>query len=52
MNNTYDDKEVFFDEYCETCKYRSKQEYEEPCATCLDNPVNLNSHKPTEWKEA
>lgn len=44
-------KEVYFDKYCETCEYKKLKEEEEPCRECLDNPVNLYSHKPTKWKE-
>lgn len=48
MVNEY--KEVRFDEYCETCKYESKKEDEDPCDECLNNPVNLYSKKPVNWK--
>jgi hypothetical protein len=48
MKNT---KEVYFDEYCKTCKYESLKDYEDPCNDCLDYPWNSDSHKPVEWKE-
>lgn len=48
MEDTY--KEVYFDQYCKTCKHLSKKEEEEPCAECLNEPVNLYSHKPVNWE--
>lgn len=44
-------KEVYYGEYCKTCKFKEVCESEEPCNTCLENPINLHSHKPTEYKE-
>lgn len=46
-----DYKEVYFDKYCKTCKHESKKEDERPCDICLEEPVNLESHKPVEWEE-
>ena len=44
-------KEVYFDKYCETCEYKDAPEKDEPCAGCLENPINLYSHKPVNYKE-
>lgn len=44
-------KEVHFNEYCATCKYRDLDESDDPCYDCLDEPVNVYSHKPVYWKE-
>ena len=44
-------KEVRFDQYCKTCKYEKLKEDESPCYECLENPVNVYSHKPVCWKE-
>ena len=44
-------KEVYFDQYCKTCKHFDKKEVDDPCDECLKNPVNTYSHKPTEWEE-
>lgn len=44
-------KEVYFDQYCKTCKHEKLAESEEPCAECLDECVNQNSHKPVRWEE-
>lgn len=44
-------KEVYFDKYCCTCKNEKTPESESPCHECLTNSVNLNSHKPVNWKE-
>lgn len=44
-------KEVYFHEYCETCAHREVKDVDEPCNECLENPINLYSHKPVNWKE-
>lgn len=41
---------VKFDQYCPTCKFEKKDGCEEPCNTCLENFVNEDSRKPTEWR--
>ena len=43
---------VEFDQFCKDCKYYNKAETEEPCYECLTNPVNINSRKPTMFKES
>lgn len=44
-------KEVYFDQYCPSCKYFSMDETEGPCSECMCYPINLYSHRPVEWKE-
>lgn len=44
-------KEVYYDQYCKTCAHEKTEEMKEPCRTCLDNPVNVHSHKPVEWEK-
>ena len=44
-------KEVYFDLYCKTCKHETLDEKDDPCNDCLDNSVNLYSHKPVRWEE-
>lgn len=44
-------KEVYFNQYCKTCKHAKKKEHEEPCEECLDNPINQYSHKPINWEK-
>lgn len=44
-------KEVYFDQYCKTCKYEKCPETDETCDFCLDHPVNADSHKPINWEE-
>ena len=39
----YHYKEVFFNEYCKTCKYDKCKE--------SDEPTHLYSHKPINWEE-
>lgn len=46
------EKEVYFHQYCQTCKHREKSEGEDPCWDCLDQPWNEHSHKPINWKPA
>lgn len=43
-------KEVYFDKYCSKCVACDKKEDEEPCCDCLEEPVNLYSHKPVKFK--
>lgn len=42
----YTEKEVFFNEYCKKCKHKDTPQEALPCAECLDEPFNSNSHKP------
>lgn len=44
-------KEVYFDQYCPSCQYGKTAETEDPCYDCLQEPANLNSHKPVKYKE-
>lgn len=48
----YEYKEVYFNEYCKTCEHRKVKDTEEPCNECLDNPINVYSHKPVNYKKA
>lgn len=48
MNNP---KEVLFNEWCCKCKYFKVQEKDDPCCDCLDEPFNIDSHKPVYFKE-
>lgn len=45
-------KEVFFDVYCPTCKYKDDPDdgFKEPCNECLTIPARENSHKPEKWE--
>ena len=44
-------KEVYFDKYCELCKYYELGASEDPCDECMNNPTNLYSHKPIYFEE-
>ena len=44
-------QEVYFDQYCKTCKHKDLEDFKDPCNRCLDNPMNANSHKPIMWEE-
>lgn len=44
-------KFVDFYKYCKDCKHLEEKETDEPCNTCLDNPVNLHSQKPVKFEE-
>lgn len=43
-------KEVYYDQYCKTCRFEKIPEDDENCDYCLDHPVNEHSHKPVNWK--
>lgn len=49
MENNF--KEVYYDEFCKKCKFEEREEDEDPCWYCLDEPMNINSHKPLEFRE-
>ena len=44
-------KEVYFHEYCKKCKYEKHKETDEPCAECLCEAVNWNTHRPVKYEE-
>ena len=44
-------KEVYFYMYCNTCKFESVNETEDPCNECLTTPANIESHKPVRFEE-
>ena len=44
-------KEVYFHEYCKLCKHEKVANEDDPCTGCLENPYNINSHKPVNWEE-
>lgn len=50
-NNSDGMKEVYFHEYCMTCRYGMLKDQEEPCFECLDNPLNYQSHKPVNYED-
>ena len=39
------EKLVDFNKYCKDCKDFDKEEAEDPCYDCLNNPANMGSHK-------
>lgn len=43
--------EVYFDQYCPSCKHENKSEYDSPCFECMSEAMNLHSHKPVRWEE-
>lgn len=43
------EKEVYFDQYCPSCKHREKGEEEDPCHNCLMYPMQSYSHKPINY---
>lgn len=44
-------KEVLFNQYCKYCKHEKEEGYDSVCEECLENPVNLYSHKPVKFEE-
>ena len=51
MSDPYRTREVEFNEFCKHCEHYDKEEWEDPCWECLENPVNVNSRVPTKFKE-
>lgn len=52
MSQPNEMKEVRFDIYCPKCVYKDLTEEEDPCESCLLEPVNLYSEKPVCYEEA
>lgn len=44
-----EEKEVYFDQYCKSCKHHGLEESKDPCNDCLAEPSNTNSHKPMNY---
>ena len=44
-------KEVRCDLYCKDCEHYKDDESTDPCNECLNEPSNINSHKPVYFKE-
>ena len=44
-------KEVYFGDFCKSCKYCSLAEDESPCDDCLNETVNLYSHIAVNWEK-
>lgn len=42
-------KEVYYDKYCKTCKHKDEAESCNKCNECLNQPYNINSHKPINY---
>lgn len=46
-NNT---KEVWYFQYCPTCKHLKEDQAEDTCHYCLETPARENSHKPINYE--
>lgn len=44
-------KIVHFHKYCPTCAHFECKQTDEPCNECLNNPGNVDSHKPVKYEE-
>lgn len=44
-------KEVYFHEYCKKCKHEKLTEFEEPCAECINESLNADSHRPVKYEQ-
>lgn len=42
-------KEVYFDQWCPSCKYKDNSESDDPCWDCLERGWNVDSHRPILW---
>ena len=47
----YGYKEVYYHEYCKTCKHVNVANTEMPCDECLSEPINMYSHKPVKYEK-
>lgn len=46
-----DYKEVYFHMFCKKCKHWvENDEQKQPCFECLEEPVNLHSHRPVRFE--
>lgn len=45
-------KEVYYHNFCKTCKYEKYKNTEEPCNECLTEFTNLYSHMPIKYEKA
>lgn len=52
MNQDTYEMEVRYDLYCPICKHRPDPQEEDPCHTCLSNPVQMFSIKPCKFELA
>ena len=43
--------EVYFHQYCKTCKYEKTPQEKDPCHDCLSETMNLYSHKPVKYED-
>lgn len=43
-------KEVYFNGYCDTCKYKNIKSTSDPCNECLSSPFNVNTHEPVMYE--
>lgn len=50
MNEETHEKLVNF-AYCRICTYHDLTEKDEPCSTCIANPVNFESAKPIKYEQ-
>ena len=50
MNRSHE-KIVDFKFFCKLCQHKNKTEWDEPCDSCLEHPVNVESHKPLYFKD-
>lgn len=48
MDNT---KETYYHIYCPTCKHQQVPEDEHPCHDCLNEPYQIDSHKPAYYEK-
>lgn len=46
-----DEKEVYYNLYCKSCKNEKVAEDVEPCHDCLNEPARVDTHKPLKWEE-
>lgn len=44
-------KEVYYCDYCKTCSHKNEPEDSDTCNDCLNQPYNIDSHKPVNYNK-
>jgi len=44
-------KEVYYCDYCKTCSHKNEPEDSDTCNDCLNQPYNIDSHKPINYNK-
>lgn len=42
---------VKYEDWCKLCKHKDVDEKDDPCDSCLEQPINTDSRKPVLYEE-